>query len=914
MHAPTHSQLTQLDRPRTTHSTSGSETATATGHSPRIDRRTPSHWDTREEERDEGGRAQETVIRRSRRCAACGGRVRSASAELDDDGTSDGFGGSKRATKRSRRAGGALMMALGTLGLLCAPTGAQAGPLPLETAPSLLSSRPASTFDSRPTSPTTTPTPRPRPTLRRRIVPMLSWSDGDWVEDYGWTRWGLKPTSTPAVEGEDEEGHVTDGDGDAELQYAPATAMGDAVASTTSSSALSAASASATPSPTATSTPSSTPTLPFRARYSARIPPGWTPQERETNYYAVPIIIAMSVLVAVIVVASIVISVVVRRRKKRRREKRRERRRARKEGAGGGEGEPVEEEKQPQTREREKGWRGVVGRVEDGLRRRNKGKKKARQEGGEREDDGGEEAPPASARRRIVRTTGFAAGDRVRPRRRRRRAAGGGDDDEDDEGTALTRTGTSSTTSSIVNDTLTARVAARLRRQDSAGSAARRSGGVGTTTVFSRDVNAQSAVSLTASALSRVSSRDSGSSRRLPASSAGADQPTILFTPADDATLPAHLPLPGTSAPPSPSLSHALTPALSRTLQPQPPIPSSPPTPTASPATTDPSTSAFYRSLIVSDDSLPAPGPPAYRPSGSTVQATRRFGAGDAGAGVGQHGRVRRVFGRRERERSGGAREEDEGEWYWPGEKGRMPFVAGESSTSATALAAPPESAPASTVPDEDDLPVDRSLFTAHVATDDKAVLARLRAQRDVVLVDEGAGAVAGPSGALPEPSAPTPEEDEDPEVDADGFERYDLAEVGASPFEGDLTPVASSSSTLLPAPPQRVHQPSLGARSGSSIPLLSSTSTASTPLNSPFLPPSSSSTEKAALADSYAAAEEGEDDALPLYLAGSGQSGAREALAMASAPPGSDEDEDEEGWAREVVRIEGGREEEGIV
>ncbi|BGP31719.1 hypothetical protein JCM10296v2_003493 [Rhodotorula toruloides] len=744
---------------------------------------------------------------------------------------------------------------------------------------------------------------------------MLSWSDGDWVEDYGWTRWGLKPTSTPALEGEEGEGHVTDGDEDAELQYAPATAMGDAVASMTPSSTLPVShAASASPSPTTTSTPSPSPTLPFRARYSAKIPPGWTPQERETNYYAVPIIIAMSVLVAVIVVASIVVSVVVRRRKKRRREKRRERRRARKEGAGGGKGEQVEGEKLPQTKEREKGWRGVVGRVEDGLRMRNKGKKKAQQAVGEREGEAAEEVSPAPARRRIVRTTGFAAGDRVRPRRRRRRADGG-EDDEDDEGTALTRTGTSSTTSSIVNDTLTARVAARLRRQDSAGSAARRIGGAGTTTVFSRDVNAQSAVSLTASALSRVSSRASGSSRRLPASSAssgaGGEQPTILFTPADDTTLPAHLPLPGSSVPPSPSLTP--TPSSSRALQPQPPIPTSPSTPTAAVAAgTDPSTSAFYRSLIVSDDSLPAPGPPAYRPSGSTVQATRRFGAGDAGASGGRHGRVRRVFGRREREREG-AREEDEGEWYWPGEKGRTPFVAGESTSSATAPALAPESAPASTVPDEDDPPVDRSLFTAHVATDDKAVLARLRAQRDVILVDEEAGAVAGPSSALPAPSAPAPEEEDDAEVDADGFERYDLAEVGASPFDGASTRVASSSSTLLPAPPPRVHQPSLGARSGSTVPLLSSASTASTPLASPFL-----STEKAALADSYAAAaEEREEDALPLYLAGSGQSGAREALAMASAPPRSedgDEDEEEEGWAREGMRNEGEREVEGIV
>uniref|UniRef100_A0A0K3CDF6 Uncharacterized protein n=1 Tax=Rhodotorula toruloides TaxID=5286 RepID=A0A0K3CDF6_RHOTO len=880
MHAPTHTQLTKLDRPRSTRSSSDSETATQTSHSPRIDRRTTSHGNTREGGWDGGARDKETVTRRSGRCAACGGRVRSAIAGLDDDGTSDEVGGSKRATKRARRAGGALTVALGTLGLLCAPTAAQASPLPLETAPSLPSSRPASTFDSpRPAPPTTTPAPRPRPTLRQRIVPMLSWSDGDWVEDYGWTRWGLKPTSTPALEGEEGAGHVTDGDEDAELQYAPATAMGDAVASSSSSPALSIS-------------------------------------QRETNYYAVPIIIAMSVLVAVIVVASIVVSVVVRRRKKRRREKRRERRRARKEGAAPGEGDgaAVVEEKTLQTKEREKGWRGVMGRVEDGLRRRNKGKKKAQHEGGEREDGGVEEAPPATTRRRIVRTTGFAAGDRVRPRRRRRRAAGGGDDDEDDEGTALTRTGTSSTTSSIVNDTLTARVAARLRRQDSAGSAARRTGGAGTTTVFSRDVNAQSAVSLTASALSRVSSRASGSSRRLPASSAssgaGVEQPTILFTPADDATLPAHLPLPGSSVPPSPSLTP--TPSLSRPLQPQPPIPSSPTTPTT-PAAADPSTSAFYRSLIVSDDSLPAPGPPAYRPSGSTVQATRRFGAGDAGAGGGQQGRLRRgVFGR-ERER-GGAREEDEGEWYWPGEKGRTPFIGAESSTSSAAPAPPPEPAPESTPADEDDPPVDRSLFTAHIATDDKAVLARLRAQRDVVLADqEDAGAVAGPSSSLPEPSAPTPEED-DAEVDADGFERYDLAEVGASPFDGDSSPAVSSSSTLLPAPPQRVHQPSLGARSGSTIPLLSSTSTASTPLASPFLPPSSP-TEKAALADSYAAAaEEGEDDALPLYLAGSGQSGAREALALASAPPGSDEDEDDGGWTREVVRNEGEREEEGIV
>ncbi|BGP24297.1 hypothetical protein JCM10295v2_003207 [Rhodotorula toruloides] len=732
---------------------------------------------------------------------------------------------------------------------------------------------------------------------------MLSWSDGDWVEDYGWTRWGLTPTSTPAVEGQDT-GPVSHGDGDAELQYAPATAMGDAVASASPSSPSSAVpSASSSASTTKTVTHTSAPTLPFHSRYSAKIPPGWTPQARETDYYAVPIIIAMSVLVAVIVVASIVMSVFVRRRRKRRREKRRERRRARQEGGAEG-GEGGEEVAQEEKDTREKGWRGVVGRVEDGLRRRNKGQKKAPQGGVQGE--GGEEASPAPARRRIVRTTGFAAGDRIR-RRRRRRRAGGGHDDEDDEGTALTRTGTSSTTSSVVNNTLTARVAARLRRQDSTGSAASRTGGAGTSTVFSRDINAQSAVSLTASALTRVSSRASGSSRRLPASaasSAAAEQPTILFTPADDATLPAHLPLPGSPAPGSLSLTLTPTTSLSRPLQPQPPIPSS-----ATP--TDAGNSAFYSSLIISDDSLPAPGPPAYRPAGSTVQATRRFGAGDAG----DAGRRRGVSERRgQRGRGADVREEDEGEWYWPGEKGRSPLA--DSSTSAAASAppvVPADDPPAS--PANEDSPVDRSLFTAHVATDDKAVLARLRAQRDVVLEDEDACAVAGSSSSLPDPSAPAPEEDEeDPEVDADGFERYDLAEVDASPFDAEPAPIASSSSTLLPPPPQKVHQPSLAARSSSAVPLFSSASTASTSSSSPF---SSSSTEKARLAASYAAAEEeGEDDALPIYLAGSGQSGAREALALANAPPGSDvdDDEDEAGWAKEVVRNEGQREEEGIV
>ncbi|GJN88939.1 hypothetical protein Rhopal_001910-T1 [Rhodotorula paludigena] len=677
-----------------------------------------------------------------------------------------------------------------------------------------------------------------------------------------------------------------------------------------------AAQPSDSPSSTSSTSPSSS------SAASVSIPDGWRAQPRETDYYAVPIIIAMSVLVAVIVVSSIVASVFMRR-KKRRRQRRRSARK----------GEKVDEG----------GWRGVVEKVMDPVRSVGRKKGKKRDEDGKGggpgglEDEGGAAGAgageggsggSASGGHRRVRTTGFAAGNRVRPRRRRRREGG---DDEDDEGTALTRTGTRSSTSSIAHDTLTARLSARLRGER--GDEARRSG-AGTTTVFSRDAGSASQVSLTASALSRVPSSGSRRSSLRNAGTAPAQPPDLLFTPADDPSLPDHLPIPGSDSASLRRDRSALSVSSLAGAAEQTPL-------------TPPPTSSF--GMLIASDTLPAPGPPAYRPSSSTVQSTRRYGAGDlvspssdrgsgaaslaaAGDEAARHGRSRRLFGARRDATEERPVEEDEGEWHWPGEKGRPlatevagPSGAGSSGSRArpaSLVSAPPSVADgADEDEDEREPPVDRSLFSAHVATDDKATLARLREQRDRTIGDGGDDVAPSAGPSVPEPTAPDFDDEED--LDEEGFERFDPD----APSSSGAAPTALPSSSLLPAPPRPVVQHtstfSYPRRPAGAAPHISRSTSTLASSTAPLLTPSpatatAQSQDKAALAAAEYA-ERDEDDALPLYLAGSGQRGvaAREALGMASAPPAAledDEDNDGEDGFGEVTRNEGEREREGVV
>lgn len=782
------------------------------------------------------------------------------------------------------------------------------------------------------------------------MPPRYALSDGEWVEDYGWSLWGkgtAQLSATPAAaRDQDEAGHASsrdeeEGAGDAPARYHTtlASAMADTspsstttspplsptpAASRSSSSSHAAAEMAAQPSESASAAAASATVS--AARIS--IPDGWQAKSRETDYYAVPIIIAMSVLVAIIVVISIFVSVLMRR-KKRRRSRRRH----------GGKAAALEAEG-------EKGWRGMVEKAMKPVRgaRTKKGRKRAREDAAARPATTGDAtgAPEGgsggSARpHRRVRTTGYAAGPRTRPRRRRRRE---GDADDDDEATALTRTGTRSSTSSVAHDTLTARLSARMRGDRPSTASSTGAGGAGAATVFSRDVTSRSQVSLTASALSRVSSLASHRSSRslaVPSTPATAAPPELLFTPADDPSLPDHLPIPGSSAPSTPSL-------LTRERSVSAPAPVVPP-----------AVSSF--GALVTTDALPALGPPAYRPSSSTVQTTRRYGAGDAAAPTppspvaapSDRPRARRVFGRRRESRGVAAAEDDdaaEGEWHWPGEKGRplageVAPIAGPSSPPPPPLVVP---ATAESADEADEPPVDRALFSAHIATDDKAVLARLRTQRDRAASDARLSVEddpdAGPSSLAvdgpppPLPSAPlVHDDDDDRDVDEDGFERFDAAGPSGSappaPHE-DVPPARAwpaASTSFLPAPPQRVQQASFAYAIGGP-----GTPSASSPLLGPRSTtpaPAAAAPSKAALAAEYGAAEEDADvDALPRYLAGGGAG--RETLGLASAPVAGDDDDEEEaeeqngdrdeleyaeaGALHEVARNDGAREQEGVV
>ncbi|GAA5982158.1 hypothetical protein JCM10908_004762 [Rhodotorula pacifica] len=843
-------------------------------------------------------------------------------------------------------------------------------------------------------------TPTPRGRKRGPIPPYYVNSDGQWVEDYGWTLRGkgtVDPAASPAsVTGESATAmadHVPTGTSTAPLDSASGTEATHNVAGLgVDAAALSTSTSASASAPTATdaSTTASATSSAATGASVISIPTGWQAVPRETNYYAVPLVIAMSVLVAVLVAISIFVSVIVRRKKRRRRKAAAARRAKRLAAANGGGGGATDRDAGKEApgdldAQDEKGWRGALDKVTGrrGRRKRRKAKRAANNRaaaaaapdgaGDESysEDDGNGGRVPAVRRR--VRVTGFSAtGVRSSLRWRRRRGGGGeegdgdaadrGDEDVPEDERALTRSGTRSSAASIVEDTLTHRVAARLSSTRGAGAGpgagasatAGPRGPAGTTTVFSRDARNASVISLTASALDRIASRSSHrslggvtsssasirstSSALLPPPLAGG--PEILFTPADDPTLPDHLAIPGSPHPmPNSPRSRSSTPL-------PPPIVSLPPSSSPMSTTAPPPESSF--GAMIATDSLPAPGPPAYRPSSSTVQRTRRFAdpdhaasrtaVGDEGNGgddaVSRLGATRRRLRRLRRESEGtstergGPRsdEHDEGEWHWPGEKGRP--LAGTSAIPAgdpfveedvLPLAGP------SVEHDDDETapplppPVDRSLFTAHIATDDKAVLARLRQQRErspFVLDDEevdigmaGGSSSIATSASMPMPSAPPVADEAD--LDEDGFERYDF------PTSSTSAAGKATTTSLLPAPPQRVAQvslpnafpPSNGAdlsSASSTVPLLHGANDQ----NSSYFPaphspsPSARAHGKAreAYEDSSAARrDEGEaahggvvdEEDLPMYLPGS--TGATEALRMASAPVDDDDDEEED-------------------
>lgn len=240
------------------------------------------------------------------------------------------------------------------------------------------------------------------------------------------------------------------------------------------------------------------------------------------------------------------------------------------------------------------------------------------------------------------------------------------------------------------------------------------------------------------------------------------------------------------------------------------------------------------------------------------------------------------------------------GEWHWPGEKGRMHesgaeegAAAGPSTSTSFSPFAVSNEEEEQEEHHEEEPPVDRSLYQAHLATDDKAVLNRLRNRGQ----DETDDQELGSSSRLELPTASAPPVVEEEELDEDGFERFEpehaqerFTTSEKAKLRAPPSPLQRPVSSNLPAPPTR------GDFSYSY-------------LSRPDPAPASStipSTSKSALAAEYAALqprEEEEELDLPVYLP---QEQRNEVLGMASAPPALDdddeEDEDEEGITHATI------------
>lgn len=200
------------------------------------------------------------------------------------------------------------------------------------------------------------------------------------------------------------------------------------------------------------------------------------------------------------------------------------------------------------------------------------------------------------------------------------------------------------------------------------------------------------------------------------------------------------------------------------------------------------SSTSQFGSYFPVDVVLPNPGPPAYRPNSSTVRRTTRLTESvlplpsssrhSLGADRVNNGTSRASTSNRE--------EEDRDEWHWPNEK----RVIASTSTQSTFNHATSSRLSTHSLPDpeeaEDEGEVDRSAFVAHIATDDKATLARLRQLASSPLPRRNIGELA---------SAPSHEEESGLES-----EEVEDEEDRKSDTKSTLM-VATTSSFLLPPP-----------------------------------------------------------------------------------------------------------------
>ncbi|KAK4049019.1 hypothetical protein OIV83_004380 [Microbotryomycetes sp. JL201] len=665
----------------------------------------------------------------------------------------------------------------------------------------------------------TPPTPTPR--KRRDVLDKYEYISGEWVINHEWTllgRTGHAPTATPRTipESADDEDDMAMGEANVEPTRTLTTSTRLSSAATRT---LSPSSSLVTPKPSVNTDfeKHASPKIAAAATSSSfSIPDGWAATPRETGFYAVPIIVAMSVLVAVMVIGTVFGSVLWRRHERNKRKRRRARRKAQQ--AGLVDGTLVDEK---EVGDGSGGAGDSAGRVAKfvnavGIRRKKRHARKSSDAVVSAAD--GTEATLAEATATALertatrgstssgrRTAGqvraaIVAGS-ARIRRRRRNRLGmrtsdhPGSDSSDDDADSMTEALTQSD-SARRPDTLTSRLHSRLSAplgRTNSSSSERVS-----PTVYSRDLDRTVTQSTADSAdrLSRTSSRTSHLTLDSISRVVGLGQP------ADDGNvLPLHRPV----------------------------------TPTA-PGSTFGST--------VPDAQLPALGPPAYRPSSSTLQTPSRFSVSRVPV-------PRVAVTDTDADARGNANEE---EWHWPGEKGRNVATSSSAvaSSSSNAMLPLPHIESASVEDEDDEPPEDRALFSAHLATDDKSVLARIRQQAEVVSAastssarrdDNNEDDDIGPPSVLGLASAPPAELDpfldaDGLDVDEDGFERFpgasssvsariQIPEPSAPPSLVDADSDAQQRTTstfLLPAPPRPVNQ-SVDYMTRSSAPSLSSSS-----------------------------------------------------------------------------------------
>ncbi|ORY92503.1 hypothetical protein BCR35DRAFT_323069 [Leucosporidium creatinivorum] len=729
--------------------------------------------------------------------------------------------------------------------------------------------------------------------IRRRkraaVLPKYEFVDGSWI---------INPTATL-------RGRTAGGGGEAGLaaeDSATAPALQDNLDELTTTRKSSAStrhtsstspSLSSPPAPLPTPTPTTSANAPHgtpkiaaaASSTSFTIPDGWAATPRETNFYAVPVIVAMSVLVAITVVGTVVGSVVWRRKRRVKKNKEGEAEKGRmgrmmeKVGLGGS-GE----------KKRSKGWKkGGKGKKGGGASGGGPAVAEATAAGLGRVDSRASSdvgSGSGGGRRAITRATASAIppAGRLRPRRRRQPRTED-DEQEDEERSALT--GSQPDRSTTPHDTLTSRLQARLRNPIH-GAPPPSHTNQGPSTVFSRDLNRTSTHSTYSSGgrLSRTSSRaasllshENDPSRLLGQPQDIEDRPTLSRSSSRRSLAPS------THAPASPALS------------------------------THSNTSAFGSTVL--DVPLPALGPPAYRPSSSTVQSTQRMSISRVP--------VPRIEVEEEEESAPSVSEpparverDAEGQlWHWPNEKPARQVTTPTTSRRSRRVPAPapPPPAAADEQEEEDHPPADPSLYSAHLATDDKAVLARIREQASSP--HRGGGQQVGTSSSssrrpeqLPEASAPVDQEDEDDLVDEDGFQRLPLpasAPSASHPSPSAPSPSAPPAASLLPLPPRPVDL---------AFDYTTTTPSSALPSSADWKTsagPSGSSRRRAPVED-----EEGEEEQafLPVYRTREREAERTRVLQMASAPPAEEEevDEEQQRWVEEDRARWEGREEEGEV